>query len=311
MLSLMAGGCVSQSTYDFLRADYDKVSLENRTSQEKVQELTADLEAERQRSMELLSRADALQADLEETSARLRQRTAELEAEMAAERQAADERMRKLSEEIAKARAEGSEQVSAMEAQLAEARERANRREEAAQQELSRVREQAELASRKLNELTETYDGLVQSLKSEIEEKSVAISQSLGRIQIDLFDQVLFDSGSAELNRKGQEVLRKVAGILKKTKDRRVLVEGHTDNQQISERLQARFPTNWELSTARAVTVVRFLESEGVPPKIMAAAGASFHRPVASNNTATGRSRNRRIEISLIPDQPTATKPVK
>lgn len=308
---ILFSGCVSQSTYDFLKADYDKERAQNEEGQRKVEVLTADLEAERSRSEELQSRAQALQIDLEQTSERLRQRTAEIENRAAEERRSADARIKALEAEILKAKEAGSEQAAVMESQLLQVKEAAAAREKQSETELAKVREQAELAARKLNELTETYDGLVQNLKSEIAEQSVQIKQSLGRIQIDLFDQVLFDSGSAELNAKGGAVLKKVASILGKTRGRRVLVEGHTDNQKISERLQARFPTNWELSTARAVTVVRFLEGAGVPPVLMTAAGASFHRPIADNSTAQGRSRNRRIEISLIPEEIVDTKAVK
>ncbi len=310
--ALVLPACVvSQSTYDFLKADYDKLRSQNEASEKKAQELSADLDAEQKRADELNARNAALQQDLEQTSERLRQRTAELEERAAAERQASADRVRQLEAEIQKAKLAGSEQVTAMEAELARVQAQAQESEQKSQQELAKVKEQAELASRKLNELTETYDGLVQNLKTEISEQQVQIRQSLGRIQIDLFDQILFDSGSADLNSKGQGVLKKVAAILKKTKDRRVLVEGHTDNQKISGRLTGRFPTNWELSTARAVNVVRFLEAQGVPPKILTAAGASYYRPVADNGTEKGRSRNRRIEISLIPEEVVDTKAVK
>ncbi len=308
---IAAAGCVSQSQYDFLKADYDKTRSQNEANEKKLAEATADLETERTRSADLASRAEALQADLEQTTERLRQRTAEIEAKAADERKSSADRVKQLEAEIAKAKESGSEQVAAMETQLVQVKEEAAQKEKQSQAELTKVKEQAELASKKLNELTETYDGLVTNLKGEIAEQSVQIKQSLGRIQIDLFDQVLFDSGSAELNGKGKGVLKKVASILAKTKDRRVLVEGHTDNQKISGRLTARFPTNWELSTARAVTVVRFLEEKGVPPKILTAAGGSYYRPIADNSTNAGRSRNRRIEISLIPEEVVDTKEVK
>ena len=96
-------------------------------------------------------------------------------------------------------------------------------------------------------------------------------------------------------------MLDRVAEILRKITDRQIKVEGHTDNVPIGPAIIDRFPTNWELSTARATTVVRHLQERGLDSKLLSAEGYSEYRPVASNETEEGRAKNRRIEIVLIP----------
>jgi len=119
---------------------------------------------------------------------------------------------------------------------------------------------------------------------------------------VDLIDKIVFDSGEAELNDAGKEVLRQVGETLAKVPDEILQVTGHTDNKPISRKLAERFPTNWELSVARATNVVRFLQEEvKIPGDRLVAAGMAEYRPVATNRTATGRRRNRRIEVRLLP----------
>ena len=112
-----------------------------------------------------------------------------------------------------------------------------------------------------------------------------------------LTDRVLFDSGLAELKPAATPVLSKVAEILRQERVHQVMVEGHTDTVPIAGSV---FPTNWELSTARASRVVRFLIAQGVASRRLSAAGYAYLHPLSSNVTAAGRSRNRRVEIVLL-----------
>jgi chemotaxis protein MotB len=89
--------------------------------------------------------------------------------------------------------------------------------------------------------------------------------------------------------------------VLKDIKDQEIVVSGHTDNVPITSKLAATYPTNWELSAARAIAVVKILESNGVDPKMLVAAGFGEFRPVADNATPEGRAQNRRMEIVLMP----------
>jgi chemotaxis protein MotB len=150
-----------------------------------------------------------------------------------------------------------------------------------------------------------SLEELRDSLKQEIEAKEVKITELEGRLTVNLMDKVLFDSGKAEVKKVGRDVLSKIAGnLLNKYPDRAVLVEGHTDNVPIGSELRARFPTNWELSTARATAAVRYLQDHGgVSPERLSAIGYSEYRPIASNDTEEGRAKNRRIEIILLPPE--------
>jgi chemotaxis protein MotB len=112
-----------------------------------------------------------------------------------------------------------------------------------------------------------------------------------------LTDQVLFDSGAADLKPEATPILGKVAEILSQERLHQVMVEGYTDNVPIRGSV---FPTNWELSTARASRVVRFLIGGGVVENRLSAAGYASLHSIASNDTAAGRSRNRRVEIVLL-----------
>ncbi len=120
--------------------------------------------------------------------------------------------------------------------------------------------------------------------------------QSNGLVIRVLTDKLLFDSGSASLKSAGLPLLDVVAQLLNVDHSHPITVEGHTDNQPISS---AQFPSNWELSTARATTVVRYLISRGVDPQRLAAAGYADLHPLTSNATPSGQARNRRVEILL------------
>ncbi len=163
-----------------------------------------------------------------------------------------------------------------------------------------------------IDRLKATYDTLMADMKAEIEQGQVTITKLADRLSVSMVDRILFPSGEAEITPAGLKVLQRVGNVLKNAEKKIIRVEGHTDNVQISDRLADRFPTNWELSTARASNVVRFLQEKvAIDPARLEAVGLSQFHPVAGNATAQGRSRNRRIEIALLPDQreePTAAR---
>ena len=151
-------------------------------------------------------------------------------------------------------------------------------------------------------QLRTTYDTLMNAMKAEIAAGQVQITRLADRLSVSMVDKILFPSGEAGITPAGLRVLRRVGDVLKTAQGKIIRVEGHTDNVVISSRLQGTFPTNWELSTARASNVVRFLQdSVGIDGERLQAVGLSQYRPVASNNTVRGRSQNRRIEIALLP----------
>jgi len=144
-----------------------------------------------------------------------------------------------------------------------------------------------------------TFRKLVQRLQSMISTKELQVLPRNGRLIIAMPNDILFDSGSVKLKQAGQKTLAKVAEVLATIEDRNFLIAGHTDNIPIKS---SRFPSNWELSTERAVTVVRFLIKNGMQPKVLAAAGYGPYDPVAPNDNDRNRALNRRIEIVLQPN---------
>jgi chemotaxis protein MotB len=153
-----------------------------------------------------------------------------------------------------------------------------------------------------ISELERTRREIESSLKDQIAQKDIKLEEIEGKLKVTFVDKILFDSGSVMIKTKGEEVLLKLADSFRDNKNQNIAVEGHTDEVQIGPALLDRFPTNWELSTARATAVVRFLQEKGnIEPQRLTASGFSFYRPVATNDTPEGRRENRRIEIILVP----------
>jgi chemotaxis protein MotB len=120
-----------------------------------------------------------------------------------------------------------------------------------------------------------------------------------GRMVIELANDVLFDSGQTAVKQGGQKAIAQVAAVLRTIPGRRFQVAGHTDNVPIET---SRFRSNWDLSTARAVEVVRILVTQGVKPELVSAAGYGEFDPISPNDTPAGKAKNRRIEITLQPN---------
>jgi chemotaxis protein MotB len=142
--------------------------------------------------------------------------------------------------------------------------------------------------------------GLEEEMRSGLESRDVTISNLQGKLTVSILDRVLFDSGEAVLKPDGESVMRKIAAILAGHPELKIQVIGHTDNVPI----HTRFASNWELSVARALAAVHFLtEKAGVDPRRVGAAGYGEYRPIADNATAEGRARNRRIAITILPEE--------
>ncbi len=151
--------------------------------------------------------------------------------------------------------------------------------------------------------LESTYNGLVANLKSELAEGQIEIRQMRDGLSVDVAQEILFASGSAKLDKAGQDVLLKVSEQLNKT-PYEIFVTGHTDNVKIGPGLIERYPSNWELAAARAASVVRLFEGSGLDVNRLRAVSFGEHHPRDTNDTQEGRKRNRRIEIRLRPVAP-------
>jgi chemotaxis protein MotB len=170
---------------------------------------------------------------------------------------------------------------------------------------LEQIREQ-DLRIRSLHDALTKKDSvtlaLVVSLKSSLgnlNDTDVVVNVEKSVVFIELSDKMMFRSGSTELSPRAREVLSKVATVLNDKPDQEVLVEGHTDNVPISRDC---FRDNWDLSAARAITITRVLQNDyKVDPARITAAGRSEYLPKTGNDTAEGRSANRRIRIVILP----------
>lgn len=163
-------------------------------------------------------------------------------------------------------------------------------------EELERLRKQREQTAK----MAKAFRDLALKLKSMVDSGKLSVVVRNGRMTLNLPDDILFPSGSAELKKEGQEAIRALAGVLSGVAERNFLVCGHTDNVPVGR--GNRFKSNWDLSTARAVTVTKLLLEEGVPAARLAAAGFADGDPVADNGSKDGRQKNRRTEIVLMPN---------
>ena len=149
--------------------------------------------------------------------------------------------------------------------------------------------------------MSNTYNDLLEDMKSEIERGNVTITQLKGKLKVNMVDEILFDSGKTTVKAEGVKILKRVGNILLNVKDRTISIEGHTDNVPIGAGLAERYPTNWELSTARACSVVRFLVDQcNINAKSVYPAGFSYYRPVSFGRSTNARQQNRRVEIMVL-----------
>ncbi len=145
--------------------------------------------------------------------------------------------------------------------------------------------------------LAEAKDDLSKLLQAEVSKGNVTMKQLGDQLTLGLATTLLFDSGEATLKPGGSDVLNRIGGVLKNYPDRSIHVAGHTDNVAIKGRLAKKFPTNAELSQARAESARQALTEGGMSADKIDAKGHADSRPIASNNTAEGRQKNRRVEI--------------
>jgi chemotaxis protein MotB len=282
-LLLLGSGCVSKATYQRQSDEAQHLSA-----------TVADLEAD-------YAQAVAQQKTLAERYDELNRKLEDVNRENAALRQD------KLRDAADISRLENALSARSVEtgAALSEMRQTIARLEQEKRDLGERLEKELVARKARLAHLKSTYDELVEKMEAEIERGEITISELQGKLTVNLVERILFDSGSADIKPGGFQVLRRVGEILKPAADKNIRVEGHTDNVPISPRLQQTFPTNWELSTARASNVVRFLQGEtGISGSRLTACGFGPYRPIATNSTAAGRAQNRRIQIVLAAAEP-------
>ena len=264
---ILASGCVKSSTH---RRTVDELAS-TRTQQE---EYTAEMERELQRR--------------DDREARLRTQLADLQREID-----------NLIEQAGNARRETirtQEQLAETQMEAERARTLLNAQGVEAQRLRGRL-DQLSAIEAEIRERNRIYEEVLTRFRSLIDAGQLSVSIVRGRMVINLPQDILFASGSATLGREGRETLSQIATVLGEFDDRRFQVEGHTDNVPIST---AQFPSNWELSAARALSVVKLLVDRGVSPELVSGAGYGEFQPVGTNQTSEGRRLNRRIEIVML-----------
>ena len=268
-----------QGKLENLQQNYDATKQDLETKLKAEQDTVAALQKDKQL---LITRATGATDELAKTQKRL----GELETD-ASRAKDLEQRLSQRDIELGKL-TQGGETLAAEKETLAA---------EKARLEKERAAKEAEIAR-----LTKTQEDLTKSLQAQIEKGDITIKQVRDRLTINMVEKVLFNSGQAQVKPEGLKVLKQVADVLKTVNDKQIRIEGHTDNVPIGGKLQQKFPTNWELSTARATNVVRyFIEKGGVNRENFEAVGYADTRPVADNETDAGRTENRRIEIVLFP----------
>jgi chemotaxis protein MotB len=267
-----ATGCVTTRAYDAKVAELDAVrDQHDQSAAAKVSALESKVKGLEGRAADLEARLAAVTAERDQVRKSLDDNTA-LVSEL-------KKRLEKLGQNVDKLTNERG--------QLAGALDDAKAR-------LDELRKQKANAEA----LASTFRGLVEKLRAMIDAGKLKVIFRDGRMLIALPNDVLFDSGKTAVKPEAQAALTEVAQVLAAIPDRRFIVAGHTDTVPIHTE---RFPSNWELSSARAVEVTRFLVAHGMQPQTLAAAGYGEFDPVAANDPET-RAANRRIEIVLQPN---------
>jgi chemotaxis protein MotB len=272
--SLPMWGCVSMGTFE--KKEKEATGLTK--SLQELQQKQADLSRE---NADLKARVAKLTGDLEDVCL-IRDRLAEskkgLEGSL---KSTADEKNQKISEL--------SQRISDLEKENTRMKD-----------DIANIRKTKE---EEVKKVSSTLEEMTERMKEQIAKGDLTIRELRGKLTVDMKASVLFDSGKADVKPEGIEVLNKMIDTFKTLKGKVLRIEGHTDNKPISGLLASKYPTNWELSAARAINVTRFLEGQGVDPHILSAVayGEFQPKPEANNTTEEGRASNRRIEIILVP----------
>lgn len=261
---LSAGGCVSNGTYLKKVEEADGLSKELAELQQTHKKLVLENTALKTKFNRLTEDAAVLAADKKQLEGILRAKSDTLSKNIS-----------ELRQQVADLKVENDRLVSEV-AELQKAKEE------------------------KVKEVSGTYEQLLANMKNEIAQGQVTISELKGKLTVNMEAAILFDSGRADVKPEGLGILDKMVETLKNVSDKAIRIEGHTDTVQISGALTRTFPTNWELSAARAINVTKFLQQQGIDPRNLSAAAFAEHKPVADNDTKEGRAKNRRIEITLV-----------
>jgi len=280
--SLSLGGCVSSGKYQL--KEQEATQLGNDLADLKLKH--ASLNKENEKLNADIARLKGVVAGLEKDKEKLTIDNKELNDVLKAK-----------SDTLSKNIAELRQKISDLEAENEKLRQEITN--------LQKVKEE------EVKKVSSTLEEMTEKMKVQIAKGDLTIRELQGKLTVDMKAAVLFDLGKAEVKPEGLEVLNKMVDTFKGLSDKYIRIEGHTDNNPITGNLAKTYPTNWELSAARAINVTRYLQEQGVDSKILSAVAYGEFRPKpdADNSTREGQASNRRIEIILVnrDDAPPAT----
>ena len=263
LIVAVLSGCVSSKSYEEVSKERDELIKRERALASNTRYLRNKSESAEEKAARLKEEIDISQAQLLDVNKSLKENNELLDV-------AADELTRK------------QDKLKEIESKLAESNKK-----------LQSTTEFMERTSR-------LYGDLVSELSTELKNNQIKISELKNGVTVNLSQEILFPSGSATLSDTGLSVIKRVSGKLKNI-PHQIIVAGFTDNVPIKGDLKKIFPSNWELAGARAASVVRLLEGEGINSDKLTAVSFGENQPVASNNDWKLRAQNRRIEIRLRP----------
>lgn len=277
-------GCVSSSTYEDVSKERDALLKKQSALEGNSKLLRNQVESKEEQAARLKSELSGIQARLSDTNKSLQEKNEKLNnaSKLLAEKNA---RLSMASEELERRQSE----LAARQAELKKT-----------EMMLAESNKKLQASADYMQKTNKLYDDLVDQLSTELKANQIKISEMKDGVTVNLSQEILFPSGSAILNESGIAVIKKVSGNLKNI-PHQIIVAGFTDNVAIKGDLAKIFPSNWELAGARAASVVRLLESQGVDSDKLTAVSFGENHPVASNDNWKLRAQNRRIEIRLRP----------
>ena len=295
---LLMTSCVSKKVYTDLESKYADLKKENRALADENKGVTKDRNELDLKSKDLQAQLDKLKAERDKLSKDYASTKSGLD-KMQSSYSDLEKTSGETNASISKKNRELLAELEAKEKALAAEQDRLNKIKAELQERSQRVDElEGMIAAQEagLKKLKETLSKALNGFTG----KGLTVEQKNGKVYVSMENKLLFGSGSWTVGTEGKKAVVEVAKVLAANPDIAVLIEGHTDNAAYKGSNE--ISDNWDLSTKRATAIVHILkENKGVDPKNLTAAGRSEFAPIAGNDTAEGKSKNRRIEIILTP----------
>jgi len=300
LVTILTTSCVSKKVYNDLESKYAALKKEQRQLEDQNEDLTiaknkldTDLKANQEELARIKAERDKLQNELATASNNLKTLTASYAALEKNSDEALQANMKKNRELLA--------QLDAKEKALAAEQERLNKLQSDLQDRSQRINELESMIASKEENMKRLKETLSKALNS-FEGKGLTVYQKNGKVYVSMENKLLFQTGSWAVGSEGRRAVVEVGKVLAQNQDISVLIEGHTDNDKILGTLGGGIENNWDLSTKRATAIVNILaENKEINKENLTAAGRGEFAPIASNENAEGKAKNRRIEIILTP----------